>query len=137
MSILGRCNVEMVSHPGFQGLSCSKVAGFEGGLFQKLVKGYIFVLWVTQLEGQLFEQFACETNLKKKGSVNLTLLFIINFFLTWNEGCWVAEFIAADVASKGSVFNLVISSLAQLARCFLLFTTDSTTPDTLSLLSNW
>ena len=64
-------------------------------------------------------------------------LHIIKKILTWNEGCWVAEFMAADVASKGSVFNLVISSLAQLARCFLLFTTDSTTPDTLSLLSNW
>ena len=43
MSILGQCNVETVSHLGFQGLSCSKVAGFEGGLFQKLFKGYIFL----------------------------------------------------------------------------------------------
>ena len=66
-----------------------------------------------------------------------TYLFSIKIILTWNEGCWVAEFMAADVASRGSVFNLVISSLAQLARCFLLFTTDSTTPETLSLLSNW
>ena len=31
LSFLGRCNVETVSCPGFQGLSCSKVAGFEGG----------------------------------------------------------------------------------------------------------
>ena len=34
MSFLGQCNVETVSPPGFQGLSCSKVQGFEGGLFQ-------------------------------------------------------------------------------------------------------
>ena len=24
---------------------------------------------------------------------------------TWKEDCWVAEFMAADVVSKGSVFN--------------------------------
>ena len=39
ISFLGRCNVETVSHPSLQGLSCSKVAGFKGGLFQKLFKG--------------------------------------------------------------------------------------------------
>ena len=42
ISFLGRCNVETASCPGFLGLSCSKVAVFEGGLFQKLFKGYIF-----------------------------------------------------------------------------------------------
>jgi hypothetical protein len=42
MSFLGRCNVETVSDPGFWGLFCSKVAGFEGGLLKKLFKGYIF-----------------------------------------------------------------------------------------------
>ena len=35
MSCLGQCNVEIVPFPGFQGLSCSKTAGFESGLFQK------------------------------------------------------------------------------------------------------
>ena len=49
MSFLGQCNVEIVSCPGFQGLSCSKTAGFEGGLFQKIFIGYIFVFWVTYL----------------------------------------------------------------------------------------
>ena len=42
MSFLGQCNVETVFCTGFEGLSCSKVAEFEGGLFQKLFKGYIF-----------------------------------------------------------------------------------------------
>jgi hypothetical protein len=42
MSFLGQCNVETVLRPCSQGLSCSKVPGFEGGLFQKLFKGYIF-----------------------------------------------------------------------------------------------
>ena len=44
MSFLSQCNVDTVSRSGFQGLSCSKVAGFEGGFFQKLFKGYIFCL---------------------------------------------------------------------------------------------
>ena len=71
MSFLGRCNVETVSPPGFQGLSCSKVEGFEGGLFQKKFKGYIFCFLGHLVGGQLFELFAHETNLKKKRSVSL------------------------------------------------------------------
>ena len=69
MSFLGQCNVEIVSCPGFQGLSCSKTAGFEGGLFQKNFNGYIFCLLGHLFGGQLFELFARETNLKKQSSV--------------------------------------------------------------------
>ena len=69
MSFLDQCNVETVSRLGFQGLSCSKVAGFEGGSFQKLFKGYIFCFLGHLVGGQLNEQFAHETNLKKKRSV--------------------------------------------------------------------
>ena len=54
-----------------KGLSCSKVAGFEGSLFQKLFKGYICCFLGHFVRGQLFEQFARETNLKKKRSVKL------------------------------------------------------------------
>ena len=71
MSFLGRCNVETVSCLGFQGLSYSKVAGFEGGYFQKLFKDYIFCFLSHLFGGQLFEQFARETNLKKKRSGSL------------------------------------------------------------------
>ena len=71
MSFLGRCNVETVSCRGFSGLSCSKVAGFEGGLFQKHFKGYIFCFLGHLVGGQLFELFARETNLKKESSVLL------------------------------------------------------------------
>ena len=42
MSFLGRCNVETVSLPGFQGLSCSKVAGFEGSLFVNFSRATFF-----------------------------------------------------------------------------------------------
>ena len=38
--ILGQCDVETVLCPGL------KVAGFEGGLFQKLFKGYIFFVFL-------------------------------------------------------------------------------------------
>ena len=43
--------------------------GFEGGLFKKLFKGYIFCFLGHLVGGQLFELFARETNLKKKSSV--------------------------------------------------------------------
>ena len=72
MSFLGQCNVEIVSCPGFQGLSCSKTAGFEGGLFQKIFNGYIFCFLGHLFGGQLFELFARETNLKKQSSVDPT-----------------------------------------------------------------
>ena len=62
--------------------------GFEGGLYQKLFKGYIFCFLSHLVGGQLFEQFAKETNLKKKRSVILPqhqvcfhpiwLLYLIN-----------------------------------------------------------
>ena len=44
MSFLGWCNVETTSHPGIKGLSCSKVARFEGGFIQKTFPGqhYLF-----------------------------------------------------------------------------------------------
>ena len=69
MSFLSQCNVEIVPCPGFQGLSCSKTAGFEGGLFQKIFTGYIFYFLGQLFSGQLFELFARETNLKKQSSV--------------------------------------------------------------------
>ena len=51
-------------------MSCSKVVGFEGGLFQKLFKGYIFC-FLGHLVGRcIFELSARETNLMKKRSVN-------------------------------------------------------------------
>ena len=71
MSFLGRCNVETVSHPGFQGLSCSKVQGFEGGLFQKFFKGYIFCFLCHLVGRYIFELSAHETNLMKKRSVSI------------------------------------------------------------------
>ena len=39
----GRCNVETASHPGLQGLSCSKVQGFEGGFIPKNIPGLFFL----------------------------------------------------------------------------------------------
>ena len=69
MSFLDPCNVETVSPPGFQGLSCSKVAGFEGALFQKLFKGYIFCFLGHLFGRYIFEQNTHETNLMKKRSV--------------------------------------------------------------------
>ena len=71
MSFLGRCNVEVVSPPGFQGLSCSKVEGFEGGLFQKLFKGYIFCFLGHLVGRYIFELPTRETNLMKKRSVSM------------------------------------------------------------------
>ena len=44
---------------------------FEGGLFQKHFKGYIFCFLSHLVGGYLFEQFAFETNLKKKRSMSL------------------------------------------------------------------
>ena len=69
MSFLGQCNVATVSPPDFQGLSCSKVAGFQGGFLQKNFKGYIFCFLGHLVRGKIFEQFAGETNLKKKSSL--------------------------------------------------------------------
>ena len=69
MSFLGRCNVETVSCPGFYGLSCSKLEGFEVGVFQKLFNGYIFCFLGHLVGGYIFELFARETNLKKKRNV--------------------------------------------------------------------
>ena len=71
MSFLGRCNVETVSPPGFQGLSCPKVQGFEGGSYQKLFKGYIFYFLGHLVGRYIFELTTHETNLMKKRSVNL------------------------------------------------------------------
>ena len=71
MSFLGQCNVETVLPPGFQGLSCSKVQGFEGGLFQKLFKGYIFCFLGHLVGRYIFELSTRETNLMKKRSVEL------------------------------------------------------------------
>ena len=42
---------------------------FEGGLFKKLFKGYIFCFLGHLVGEKMFEQFARETNLKKKRSV--------------------------------------------------------------------
>ena len=72
MSFLVQCIVETVSHPGFQGLSCSKVQGFEGDLFQTLFKGYIFCFLGDSFGRCIFEQYTHETNLKKKRSVLLS-----------------------------------------------------------------
>ena len=71
ISFLDQCNVETASRLGLQGLSCSKVAGFEGGLFQKLFKGYIFCFLGNSFGKQIFELFAHETNLEKNRSVLL------------------------------------------------------------------
>ena len=71
MSFLGRCNVETASCPGLQGLSCSKVAGFEGGFMHQLFKGYIFCFHVHSDGRCIFELSAHETNLMKKRSVRL------------------------------------------------------------------
>ena len=70
MSFLGQWNVETDSCLVLQGLSCSKVAGFDGGLFQKMINGYIFYFLGQLFGGQLFELFARETNLKKQSSVS-------------------------------------------------------------------
>ena len=52
MSFLGQYNV---SPPGFQGISCSKLAALGGGLLQKLFKVYIFC-FLGHLVGQyIFE----------------------------------------------------------------------------------
>ena len=63
------CNVETVSPPGFQGLSCSKVQGFEGGLFQKLFKGYIFCFLGHLVGRYIFGLSTRETNFMKKRTV--------------------------------------------------------------------
>ena len=84
MPFLCQCNVEKVSHLGFQSLSCSKVAGFEGGFFQKLFKGNIFCFLGHLVGGKIFEEFARETNLKKKRSVRLESKSCKGFFLQIN-----------------------------------------------------
>ena len=82
MSFLGRCDVETVSCPGFQGyrfqgLSCSKVVGFEGGLFQIFSRATFFCFLGHLVGGYLFDLFALETNLKKKRSVTYGLIKMI------------------------------------------------------------
>ena len=109
MSFLGRCNVEVVSPPGFQGLSCSKVEGFEGGLFQKLFKGYIFCFLGHSVGRYVFELFAFETNLKKKHSVMLNYQsdrlrqlpqsFVVHLNL---QNCEIIEFLKRTLVSKRS-----------------------------------
>ena len=79
MSFLGQCNVETVSPPGFQVLSCSKVAGFEGGLFQKLFKGYIFCFLGHLVGRYIFELPTRETNLMKKRCVSLWYILLLSF----------------------------------------------------------
>ena len=49
MSFLGQCNVETASYPGLQGLSCSKVAGFEGVLIIKFSRATFLVFMSTQM----------------------------------------------------------------------------------------
>ena len=71
MSFLDQYNVEAASFPGIYSLSCSNDEGFEGSLFQKLFKGYIFCFLGVSIGRYVFEQFARETNLKKKRSVKL------------------------------------------------------------------
>ena len=65
MSFLSQCNVQASR----ASLSCSKTTGFEGGLFQKIFNGCIFYFLGQLFGGQLFDLFACETNLKKQSSV--------------------------------------------------------------------
>ena len=95
-----------------KGLSCSKVAGFEGGLFQKLFKGYIFCFLGHLVGRYIFELNAGETNLMKKRSVWLSCPYNkhtlpwqkLNFFLMFLSDldwklynpillhiCWVRE----------------------------------------------
>ncbi len=73
-SFLDQCNVEAASLPGIYSLSCSNDEGFEGSLFKKLFKGYIFCFVGVSIGRYVFEQFARETNLKKKRSVPLSPL---------------------------------------------------------------
>ena len=73
-SFLDQCNVEAASLPGIYSLSCSKDEGFEGSLFQKLFKGYIFCFVGVSIGRYVFQQFAREKNLKKKRSVALSQL---------------------------------------------------------------
>ena len=75
MSFLGQFNVETVSLLGFYGISCSKVAGFEGGLFQKLFKGYIYYFLGHLVSRYKFKLSARETNLMKKRSVTLCSIY--------------------------------------------------------------
>ena len=49
MSFLGQCNVETASCLGLQGLSCSKVAGFEGSLFIKFSRATFFIFMSNQM----------------------------------------------------------------------------------------
>ena len=71
MSFLGQYNVEAVLCTGFKSLSCSKVAGFEGGLFQKLFKGYIFCFLGHLVGRYIFGLSTHETNLMKKRTVSV------------------------------------------------------------------
>ena len=50
------------------------MAGFEGGLFQKLFKGLIFGFLGHSVGRYIFELFDRETKLQKKRSVGLCIL---------------------------------------------------------------
>ena len=63
--------------------SGSKDAGFEGGLFQKVFKGYIFCFLGHLVGGKLFELFARETKKKKRSVICLKTSFATNFYGTY------------------------------------------------------
>ena len=49
-SFLGQCNVETASCLGLYGLSSSKVARFEGGLFINFSRDTFFIFMFTQMD---------------------------------------------------------------------------------------
>ena len=81
---LGRCNAETVSRPGIYGLSCSKVAGFEGGLFQNFSRATFFVFWGSHLVDRVLSYLQI-TNLEKKCSVDMFLFICQKLFLAWKQ----------------------------------------------------
>ena len=66
-----------------------KNRGLEGGLFQKIINGYIFYFLGQLFGGQLFELFPPETNLKKQSSVlgMTNVSFWVNTFDGVNQFC--------------------------------------------------
>ena len=83
MSFLGRCNVETVSRPGFQGLSCSKVAGFEGGVFQKLLKGIHFQSCAAHFIGPYLFSLMCFSSFLSLKCSYLFSLMCCSWYI-WN-----------------------------------------------------
>jgi hypothetical protein len=58
MSFLGRCNVEKsLVRASLLGLSCSKVAGFEGGLFINFSRATFFIFISTQMVDMYLSYF--------------------------------------------------------------------------------